>query len=210
MRSAAGAVARVARSVVARVRRLTRRSAPPAPATTDPWRATPQRVPLERFGAGARREFSWYFEGESLVRVDRIDELCAWLLECEYVRDPELFNERDFWQHPRTFEHLRKGDCEDYAVWAWRKLTEMGYDAELVSGEVVRDDGGTVSHVWVLFDADGDRFLLECTARTPGAMLRRLDEVRARYVPHWGITGRLESRGYAGYHLARRDRRGTR
>jgi hypothetical protein len=201
----AGAVARMGRSIARRVRRLTRRAAAPASAASDdPWRATPQRVPLTRFGAGATREFSWYFEGESLVRVERIDDLCAWLLECEYVRDPELFNERDFWQHPRTFEHLRKGDCEDYAVWAWRKLTEMGYEAELVSGEVLHDGGDASSHVWVLFDADGDRFLLECTARTRPTMVRRLAEVRARYVPHWGITGRLESRGYAGYHVARR------
>src|SRR5690348_3236184 len=47
--------------------------------------------------------------------------------DCEYVRDP--VHERDFWQHPKTFEQLRKGDCEDHALWAWRKLTELGISA---------------------------------------------------------------------------------
>jgi hypothetical protein len=173
------------------------------PPGADPWAPMPQRVPPRRFGAGAVRDFRWYFEGETLVAVGDVDALCEWLLACEYVRDPELFNERDFWQHPRTFEHLRKGDCEDHALWAWRKLVEMGYEAELVTGEVVRDGGDVTSHVWVLFTRDGVPHLLEGTARTRDAMVRPLEEVRARYVPHWGITGRFESRGYAGYHLRR-------
>src|SRR5205085_1473130 len=68
--------------------------------------------------------FAWYFEGQSAVTVGSVDDVCEWLLECEYVHDPELFHEPDFWQHPRTFERLRKGDCEDHALWAWRKLVE--------------------------------------------------------------------------------------
>jgi hypothetical protein len=47
-----------------------------------------------------------------------------------------LFGEADFWQHPSTFERLRTGDCEDFAVWAWRKLIELGYDVDLVAGGV--------------------------------------------------------------------------
>ena len=175
----------------------------------DLWEPMPQRVPLQRFGAGAVRDFRWYFEGESSVRVSSVDEMCEWLLACEYVRDRDLFQETDFWQHPRTFEQLRKGDCEDHALWAWRKLVELGFDAELVTGEAVRDDGSAISHVWVLFTHEGVAHLLETTAGTREAMMRPVSEVRARYVPHWGITGQLESRGYAGY-LARRQSSGAR
>jgi hypothetical protein len=177
-------------------RRLRGRTQPPA----DPWTPIPQRVPHSHFGAGAR-DFRWYFEGESRVSVEGLEELCQWLLECEYVRDRELFMERDFWQHPRTFEHVRKGDCEDHALWAWRKLVELGYHAELVSGEVIREDGTRISHVWVLYSHHGEHFLLETTASSRDAMIHPVTAVRERYIPHWGITGGLESRGYAGYLL---------
>lgn len=184
---------------------IRRKDKPPA----DLWAPVPQRVPLQRFGAGAVRDFRWYFEGESAVSVSSVDEMCDWLLACEYIRDRDLFHESDFWQHPRTFEQVRKGDCEDHAIWAWRKLVEMGFDAELVTGEVVRDDGKTISHVWVLFSQQDVQYLLESTAGSREAMLRPVAEVRARYVPHWGITGTLESRGYPGF-FARRQSSGAR
>ena len=43
----------------------------------------------------------------------------AWLLGCVYARDRDLFRNPDYWQHPCNFEGLRKGDCEDFALWAW-------------------------------------------------------------------------------------------
>src|SRR6185436_7297823 len=95
-------------------------------------------VPIGAFGPGSRREFAQYFQGESHVRVESIDEIVEWLLNCQYMTDAILFNERDFWQHPNTFEQLRRGDCEDFALWAWRKLADIGIDAEFCVGRVVR------------------------------------------------------------------------
>ena len=94
----------------------------------DPWARSPAVLPTRAFGRGSVRDFRWYFERESEVPVRSIDEVCDWLLGCAYVSDRELFNESDFWQHPGTFERLRQGDCEDYALWAWRKLVELGPD----------------------------------------------------------------------------------
>jgi hypothetical protein len=120
----------------------------------DPWTRLQYRVPVHRYGLGAKHDFAWYFEGDSGVSAENIGDVCDWLLSCEYVRDPELFHEADFWQHPRTFEQLRRGDCEDHALWAWRKLVELGYDADLVSGRQLpwdpddpRDQGGHVGHL---------------------------------------------------------------
>ena len=47
---------------------------------------------------------------------DRLDDVFAWLAECRYETDTNLFHESDYWQHPRTFEQLRCGDCEDFAI----------------------------------------------------------------------------------------------
>jgi len=100
-------------------------------------------APLHGLGAVGAPE-SWYratavrrgipsrlpvvLRGQSTVCVNDIAAICEWLADCEYVRDP--VHERDFWQHPKTFEQLRKGDCEDHALWAWRKLTELGIPAD--------------------------------------------------------------------------------
>ena len=86
------------------------------------------------------------------------------------MRDDRQFGVDDVWQHPCEFERLRQGDCEDYALWAWRKLVELGVDAELVSGrwDVTREDAG--HHAWVVYREGGSEFLLESVARTRSAM----------------------------------------
>ena len=106
------------------------------------WERLPIRVPASAFGPGSQRPFAQYFEGASGVRVQSIDDIVAWLQTCEYVTDSELFQARDFWQHPGAFEGRRRGDCEDFALWAWRKLAEIGIDAEFCVGRVIVDDRG--------------------------------------------------------------------
>jgi hypothetical protein len=167
----------------------------------DPWERFPRRVPLRAFGLGAIRPFPWYFEGESLVAVTSVDEICAWLLGCEYVRDQELFHEPDFWQHPRTFERLRCGDCEDHALWAWRKLVELGLDAELVSGQWAQTCDGSGGHVWIRFRESGQEYILEAVSRTRERMVRPFEEARVDYVPHTGVD--REFRSYAYYRALR-------
>src|SRR5688572_9635425 len=79
------------------------------------WERVTMRVPTSAFGPGSQQPFAEYFEGQSSVRVESIDDIVAWLQTCEYATDLELFHERDFWQHPGIFETLRRGDCEDFA-----------------------------------------------------------------------------------------------
>jgi len=77
------------------------------------------------------------------------------------ARDASLFRESDYWQHPHTFEQLRRGDCEDFALWAWRKLIEIGIDADLVIGRRVPPQSENSRHAWILFRRGGDEFLFE-------------------------------------------------
>ncbi|MGH7624701.1 MAG: hypothetical protein ACREOJ_05195, partial [Gemmatimonadaceae bacterium] len=118
---------------------------------SDPWGHLGYAAPLKAFGSGSRKDFSWYFEGESAVEARSIAEIRGWLAGCEYASDSNLFQEPDFWQHPRTFEHLRRGDCEDFALWAWRKLVEMGIDADLVVGRTMPMLEGDSRHAWIVF-----------------------------------------------------------
>ena len=93
------------------------------------------------FGDGARHGFEWVFEGASAVDVSSVDDILEWLRGCRYETDESLFVESDFWQHPRTFEQFKRGDCEDFALWAWRKLVELGLDASLIIGRRIPPGG---------------------------------------------------------------------
>jgi hypothetical protein len=173
----------------------------------DPWTRVSRRVPLSLYGRGSQRDFGWYLEGESTVRVGSIEEIQDWLLACEYVEDRELFNETDFWQHPNTFERLRRGDCEDHALWAWRKLVELGVDAELVSGRQLSDGDDRTGHVWVVVHRDGDVHVFETVAKRREMMLRPLSAVRDLYRPEVSVNGRRERFAYHGYLWTLREQR---
>ncbi len=166
----------------------------------DPWEPTDRPVRFWALGAGSVKRFSWYFEGESTVEITSVDALCGWLLGCEQVRDPDLFHEADYWQHPGTFEQLRKGDCEDFALWAWRKLVEMGIDARFFTGRRA-DRPADNWHAWVVFPKDGHDFLLESIAPNREEMIQPLDEVRSRYVPHFSVGKDFQPQAYGGYLL---------
>lgn len=162
--------------------------------TPDPWVRLHLPCAPPVFGAGSTRSFSDYFQGSSRVKAMSLDEVCDWLRGCECLTDQALFFQEDFWQHPLTFEQIRKGDCEDHALWAWRKLAEIGIPARLTAG---RWRG--VAHAWVLLDYPQSELLLETTAKTE-PMIRQVDATtRAEYCPALGVDHRFLTYVHAGY-----------
>lgn len=168
--------------------------------TRDAWAYIDHPVPHHYFGEGSRREFGWYLQGASTVAVASIEDIQRWLLRCTYKRDEALFGMSDHWQHPEHFEQLRKGDCEDHALWAWRKLRDLGIPARLFTGRVLIPVGGGAGfHAWVVFEQDEQHWLFETTAVHIRRMLRPLDEVRAAYIPHYSVDHELDVRMYCGH-----------
>lgn len=152
------------------------------------------------FGDGARHGFDWVFEGESTVAVASLDDILDWLTGCQYETDATLFREADYWQHPHTFEQFRRGDCEDYALWTWRKLVELGIDADLVIGRRVPPGAENSRHAWILFRYQDEEFLFEPVFRDRGEAVRHISTVRAEYIPEFGVSrdrGRFLFAGYA-------------
>jgi predicted transglutaminase-like cysteine proteinase len=164
------------------------------------WERLTMPVPASAFGPGSERPFAQYFEGQSRVQVSSIAEITAWLQTCEYVSDLELFHKRDVWQHPSVFEDLKRGDCEDFALWAWRKLAELGIDAELCVGRVLAHARPDVAyqHAWVVYRTGETEFLFEPAAQTESAMIRPLAEVMDDYVPHFAVNRRFETNAFVG------------
>jgi len=176
----------------------------------DPWERINYRVPVKRYGAGSIHDFAWYFEGASGIATSNVDDIQEWLLGCEYVSDPDLFRVPDYWQHPRTFEQIRRGDCEDHAIWAWRKLVELGIDADLIEGRCLpwtpREPSDDRGHVWVVFRRNGQAFLFETTCKVKHAMITPLAEMSRKYRPELGVDRNRKSFAFAGALLTIRER----
>jgi predicted transglutaminase-like cysteine proteinase len=149
-------------------------------------------VAHQYFGKGSVSHFSHYLQGDSKVAVNSIRDIFEWLLGCQYVPDLELFDHPDLWQHPSDFEKARQGDCEDHCLWAWRKLHDLGIDAEFVVGKIAQNGGGWGDHTWILLKNDKTEHILEATAKRMDRFV--VSESRAkRYRPYYSMDTKLRS-----------------
>lgn len=123
-------------------------------------------------------------------RCSNLEELRRFLVVCDYVSDQKQFGKKDYWQPPEQFEESKKGDCEDFALWAWRQLLQMNYHARFVLGSVGRYGAG---HAWVTFDKDGKTYLLEPLAPL-GLKMPRLSIIR--YKPKFSVAWNGENVSY--------------
>lgn len=117
------------------------------------------------------------------IRCKNLEELREFLRNCRGVSDKDLFGKEEYWQPPEEFERRKAGDCEDFSLWTWRQLMEMGFDARVVFG---RHGRYGIGHAWVAF-FDGNRcFLLEPQYRYLGMKLPRLSTLR--YEPKFSVS----------------------
>jgi hypothetical protein len=105
------------------------------------------------------------------IHCATIDEIREFLRGCRAVSDKELFGKEEYWQPPEEFEKRKAGDCEDFALWTWRQLLMLGFDARVVFGMHGRYG---IGHAWVMFFENGKCFLVEPQARSLGRKLPRL------------------------------------
>jgi hypothetical protein len=117
------------------------------------------------------------------VQCETIGDIRNFLMSCRYVSDQELFGKPDYWQPPEEFENRKKGDCEDFALWTWRQLLNMGYDARFIGGSAGRYGDG---HAWVEYFKDGRCFLLEPLCCRLGYTIPRLSTLR--YEPRISVS----------------------
>jgi len=115
-----------------------------------------------------------------------IDGIRAFLSTCRYVSDQEQFGMRDHWMAPEDFEQTRRGDCDDFALWTWRQLLGLGYNARFVVGSAGRYGTG---HAWVTFAVGDKTFLVEALLARAGATFPRLSVLRYRPVVSVEISG---------------------
>jgi hypothetical protein len=172
----------------------------------DPWEELSVSLPLKYYADGLQDDFPVYLRGPSNIAAQSLDEICDWLDQCTYQTDREQFG-REHWQHLLEFEDRRVGDCDDYAIWAWRKLIDLGYDARLVVGKSLPIANPLIGHVWVVYRAEDRLYLLDGTAARD-SMVRSLDDARTEYRPEYGADARGRRYAYSGALLTLKERDG--
>jgi hypothetical protein len=180
-----------------------RRLGPPP----DPWEPLDVRMPLHHYGSGVQCDFPAYLADPSTVSARSLAEIQEWLLGCHYQTDKDQFG-RDHWQHASEFESRRVGDCDDHALWAWRKLIELGVDATLVVGWCLPITRPLSRHAWVTFRDESGEYLFETATSSREEMLRPLAEARTHYRPEYGVDRHGRRFTYAGALLSLRAQLG--
>jgi hypothetical protein len=138
---------------------------------------------LRRKGPHPTFPMGRYVSQPLAVRCKTIEDIRQFLRGCRAVSDKELFDKEEYWQPPEEFEKRKAGDCEDFALWTWRQLLSMGYDARFIGGSCGRYGDG---HAWVEYFHDGKCFLVESLLCKIGDTLPRLSTVR--YVPELSVS----------------------
>jgi transglutaminase-like cysteine proteinase BTLCP len=157
----------------------------------------PVSRPKKRYHFLARPMGSFLTQPLKVVCKD-IDEIRAFLSTCRYVSDHEQFGVRDHWAPPEKFEQTRRGDCDDFALWTWRQLLDLGYSARFVVGRAGRYGEG---HAWVTFSVAEKTFIVEPLLARLARTFPRLDVLtyrpgvsveafgtRVKYYEHTGRT----------------------
>jgi hypothetical protein len=125
------------------------------------------------------------------VKCENVGDIRKFLMSCEGVSDEEQFGKQDYWQPPEEFEQRKKGDCDDFALWTWRQLLSMGYDARVVFGRAGRYG---IGHAWVMYFQNGKCFLVEPTFRAVGETMPRLSTIK--YKPAFSVAWDGKSLSY--------------
>jgi hypothetical protein len=125
------------------------------------------------------------------VQCATMEEVRKFLRGCKSVSDSEAFGKDDYWQPPEDFEKGKRGDCDDFALWTWRQLFSMGYDARFVAGRFGRYGAG---HAWVEFFQNGACYLVEPQLNFLGAHMPRLRTLR--YHPRLSVAWNGEKLTY--------------
>jgi Bacterial transglutaminase-like cysteine proteinase BTLCP len=124
-----------------------------------------------------------YLSQPLTIHCQSCEEIRSFLRNCRAVSDREQFGKPEYWLPPEEFEKRKAGDCEDFSLWTWRQLLEMGLDARIVFGPHGRYG---IGHAWTMFYKDGKSFLLEPQARFLGMRLPRLSTLR--YAPKFSVA----------------------
>lgn len=112
----------------------------------------------------------------------------------KFVEDADNFNKVDYWQSPKEMLENKKGDCEDFAVFAHEALTELGIESQMVS----MYGKNRFAHTVTVFKQDG-KYSVFNDGRLYNYDTDKIEEVLTRIEATWiwaAYTERKNDRGW--------------
>ena len=151
--------------------------------------ASPQGIPVKSTPFDAKFRFSEEMSGTSQTMKDAAPEsLKILFFKAKGLR---YFKEkgRDHWQTPEETEINGYGDCEDKAIWLFKKLRENRYqNARVVVGKL--KEGYQGYHAWVEYtDATGVTHILD--ASTQAKIWKRQEVTPSYFVPYFSYDEKI-------------------
>jgi predicted transglutaminase-like cysteine proteinase len=91
---------------------------------------------------------------------EQLHRLAAAVMAIPYVSDDRNYGVHDYWARPN--EMLAKGgDCEDYAILAYRSLIELGWSDDRLDLVYLKDRKHGFEHVVLAVEIGGERRLID-------------------------------------------------
>ena len=162
----------------------------------DPWERLDVGIPPRYFGEAAP-DWTAVLRAPTSVSVTSLADVLAFLNGCRATAAPPA-DVPPTWPPLEAFEAHQAGNCTGHALWAWRRLVDLGFAPTLVVGRTRPFTRSAGRHAWVLFASEGTEYLLEAVAKTDEQLLRPLAMVRENYRPEVGVTAEGRTVGFAG------------
>jgi hypothetical protein len=134
-----------------------------------------------------RRDFEEILDDDPGKEFESPQQIFNWLRRCRYVTDLKLFGEEDYWQLPSELEKRRKGDCEDFALWAWYHLRKFDSECRFVFGRCNRSWLSRGYHAWVVFTWRNEPHILDGGRHGKKRILIPAPEARKDYLPFFSV-----------------------
>jgi predicted transglutaminase-like cysteine proteinase len=93
-------------------------------------------------------------------RREQMNAVNQWANARPYVEDIVNWGVADYWETPGEFL-ARGGDCEDYAIFKYASLVQLGFSPNNLRIVIVNDTNMKVFHAVLAVRADGEIWLLD-------------------------------------------------
>jgi predicted transglutaminase-like cysteine proteinase len=114
--------------------------------------------------------------------MEQIAAVNAYGNQKKYVLDIDNYGLEDYWAIPREFLY-QNGDCEDFAIFKYLSLRQLGFSTDSMRVVVLRDTNLRIAHAILAVYINGDALVLDNQAQEIVSQ-RKI----AHYVPIFSIN----------------------
>lgn len=149
-------------------------------------------------GSGLIAQVAWQPLLASHPRLERVhspESLSKFMRKnFKFVEDAENFGKVDYWQSPEAMLGRKKGDCEDFALFAHAALTELGIESHVIS----MYGKNQFAHTVTVFKHEG-KYRVINDGKLKKYDTKNLEDALSKVEPNWTWAAYTERRNDRGW-----------